>query len=173
MTDNEIIKALEHCGNIVDSTCKECVYHETYNASCVVRLIRDALDLINRQKAHIERLEKVEYFATKTIEKQTAEIERLKHILVSFMSEVENWEHKYGVDTSNIPKIAVLGTEKENCIKQVKSEAYREFWMKLRTHGHKMMGSDWSGEFCAKAILVEDGDNLLKELTESKNDLEG
>lgn len=107
------------------------------------------------------------------IKRQKAEIERLKHILVSFMSEVENWEHKYGVDTSNIPKIAVLGTEKENCIKQVKSEAYREFWMKLRTHGHKMMGSDWSGEFCAKAILVEDGDNLLKELTESKNDLEG
>ena len=56
MTDNEIIKALECCGNIVDSTCKGCVYHETYNASCVVRLMRDALDLINRQKAEIESL---------------------------------------------------------------------------------------------------------------------
>ena len=56
MTDNEIIKALECCGNIVDSTCKGCVYHETYNASCVVRLMRDALDLINRQKAEVERL---------------------------------------------------------------------------------------------------------------------
>ena len=56
MNDNEIIKALECCGNIVDSTCKGCVYHETYNASCVVRLMRDALDLINRQKAEIERL---------------------------------------------------------------------------------------------------------------------
>ena len=57
MTDNKIIKALECCGNIVDSTCKGCVYHETYNASCVVRLMRDALDLINRQQAEIERLE--------------------------------------------------------------------------------------------------------------------
>ena len=56
MTDNEIIKALECCGNIVDSTCKECAYHETYNASCVVRLMRNALDLINRQKAEIESL---------------------------------------------------------------------------------------------------------------------
>ena len=56
LTDNEIIKALECCGNIVDSTCKGCVYHETYNASCVVRLMRDALDLINRQKAEIESL---------------------------------------------------------------------------------------------------------------------
>lgn len=56
MTDNEIIKALECCGNIVDSTCKECAYHETYNASCVVRLMRNALDLINRQKEEIESL---------------------------------------------------------------------------------------------------------------------
>lgn len=58
MTDNEIIKALERCGNIVDSTCKECAYHETYNASCVVRLMRNALDLINRQKAEIEKWKK-------------------------------------------------------------------------------------------------------------------
>ena len=58
MTDNEIIKALECCGNIVDSTCKECAYHETYNASCVVRLMRNALDLINRQKAEILELQK-------------------------------------------------------------------------------------------------------------------
>ena len=57
MTDNEIIKALECCGNIVDSTCKECAYHETYNASCVVRLMRNALDLINRKNAKIERLQ--------------------------------------------------------------------------------------------------------------------
>ena len=58
MTDDEIIKALECCGNIVDSTCKECAYHETYNASCVVRLMRNALDLINRQKAEILELQK-------------------------------------------------------------------------------------------------------------------
>ena len=57
MTDEQIIKALECCGNIVDSTCKECTYHETYNASCVVRLMRDALDLYNRQKAEIEALQ--------------------------------------------------------------------------------------------------------------------
>ena len=57
LTDAEILKALECCGNIVDSTCKECAYHKTYNASCVVRLMRDALDLINRYKAEAERLQ--------------------------------------------------------------------------------------------------------------------
>ena len=56
MTDNEIIKALECCGNIVASTCKGCAYHETYNASCVVRLMRDTVDLINRRQAEIEKL---------------------------------------------------------------------------------------------------------------------
>lgn len=34
-------------------------------------------DLINRQNEQIEKLEKVERFATKTIEKQEAEIERV------------------------------------------------------------------------------------------------
>lgn len=54
MTDNEIIKALAICGNLVDSRCKECAFHETYNASCVVMLMQKALDLINRQMAEIE-----------------------------------------------------------------------------------------------------------------------
>ena len=31
-------------------------------------------------------------------------------------------------------------------------------------HKRKMSGADFSGEFWDKAILVEDGDNLLKEL---------
>ena len=68
MIDKEIIKALECCGNIVDSTCKGCVYHETYNASCVVRLMRDALDLINRQQAEIDRYKGV----IKILEKDVA-----------------------------------------------------------------------------------------------------
>ena len=55
MNANKIIKALECSGSIGDSTCKGCTYHETYNASCVVRLMCDAIDLINRQKAEIDR----------------------------------------------------------------------------------------------------------------------
>ena len=79
MTDNEIIKALECCGNIVDSTCKKCVYHETYNASCVVRLMRDALDLINRQKAEIEELQRRIVFWREDLNYQP-EIERAEAI---------------------------------------------------------------------------------------------
>lgn len=52
MTDKEIIKALECCGNYC--YCKECVYK---GLECNVLLNRDSLDLINRQKAEIEKLE--------------------------------------------------------------------------------------------------------------------
>lgn len=60
MTDNEIIKALEcckmfyaehnnfHCNDCPINDCKEC---ET-------KLFSNALDLINRQQAEIERLQK-------------------------------------------------------------------------------------------------------------------
>ena len=58
MTDNEIIKALECC---IAPKCGEC---SIFNNSeirrvpgrCIVTLEKNALDLINRQKAEIERL---------------------------------------------------------------------------------------------------------------------
>ena len=57
MTDNEIIKAFELCfakrGTIL--TCGKCPYHN-FGKLCKVKRDKDALDLINRQKAEIERL---------------------------------------------------------------------------------------------------------------------
>ena len=56
MTDNEIIKALECCIHDDYDYCKECPYLK--NKPCHEGLIQDAFDLINRQKAEIERLER-------------------------------------------------------------------------------------------------------------------
>ncbi len=53
MTDNEIIKALKVCH--ITCGCSECPYEKAPD-DCVETLKRDALDLINRQKAEIERL---------------------------------------------------------------------------------------------------------------------
>lgn len=55
MTDSEIIMALECCAN--ENKCQEC----PYGAACLddkyVSIIsKDALDLINRQQAEIEKL---------------------------------------------------------------------------------------------------------------------
>ena len=57
MTDTEIVKTLECCSTTVKSgTCPECPYDGCEETTCVTALCTDALDLINRQKAEIERL---------------------------------------------------------------------------------------------------------------------
>lgn len=53
MTDNEIIKAVDICKV---GKCSGCPYHELYTAGCITELTKDVFDLINRQKAEIERL---------------------------------------------------------------------------------------------------------------------
>ena len=56
MTDNEIIKGLECCGKN-PPMCSECGYKGRCNRiDCYDYLKRDALNLINRQKAEIEAL---------------------------------------------------------------------------------------------------------------------
>lgn len=55
MTDNEIRKALECC--FIDCNCGDCPYYYKDEGCCPDMLMNDALDLINRQKAEIERLE--------------------------------------------------------------------------------------------------------------------
>jgi precorrin-2 methylase len=56
VTDNEIIKALECCQTPIIADCIDCP-NRASGDSCVNELMRKALDLINRQKAEIERLE--------------------------------------------------------------------------------------------------------------------
>ena len=58
MTDNEIIKAMQ-CVIGNDVSCSECIYQKALPfPSCRRMCAKNALDLINRQKAEIERLKK-------------------------------------------------------------------------------------------------------------------
>ena len=58
MTDNEIIKAMQ-CVIGNDVSCSECEYQKALPfPSCRRMCAKNALDLINRQKAEIERLQK-------------------------------------------------------------------------------------------------------------------
>ena len=58
LTEKVIIKALECCTPNDICCCEDCVYYpEKYNtAGCISELMANALDLINRQQAEIERL---------------------------------------------------------------------------------------------------------------------
>ena len=53
-TDDEIVKAMWCCS---DTGCEECPINNK-SIMCATRLMEHALDLINRQKAEIERLNK-------------------------------------------------------------------------------------------------------------------
>ena len=59
MTDEQIIKALECC---ITNDCAKCKAYDETNGEivdCLHTICRNALDLINRQKAEIERLNKL------------------------------------------------------------------------------------------------------------------
>lgn len=58
MKDSEIIKAMQ-CVMGNDVNCSECTYQKVLPfPSCRMMCAKNALDLINRQKAEIERVEK-------------------------------------------------------------------------------------------------------------------
>ena len=58
MTDKEIIKALECCKQATAVGCKNCPLYEDKGQTCITILSHNALDLIKRQNAEIERLQK-------------------------------------------------------------------------------------------------------------------
>lgn len=83
MTDERVIKALEQCGNIIVSSCKECPFHKKHNANCVRELTKDALDLIKRQQANIERYQKITLDINNAKSEAYKEFaERLKKVMV-------------------------------------------------------------------------------------------
>jgi hypothetical protein len=57
LTDNEIVKALECCWHSKDCVGNECPLFEPVN-DCAQLMAMEALDLINRQQAEVERLQK-------------------------------------------------------------------------------------------------------------------
>ena len=55
MTDEQIIKALEYCNTDVrESTCPKCAFYKKHR--CSTLMLNAISDLINRQKAEIEKL---------------------------------------------------------------------------------------------------------------------
>ena len=79
MTDNEIIKALDwHLNG--ENHCDECPLVTIKNSTtyCVDKLLKSALDLINRQKAEIEKKDKLLEIADKMQKGLNKEIAKLR-----------------------------------------------------------------------------------------------
>ena len=166
MTNAEIIKALRCCIKI---KCSECPLKATHCSEIVA--MEYALDIINHQKAEIERLQKdLEEAAVtihdaakryseykKLIQCQKEEIERLQSILLKFVREINIFENKHNIDTSDFSLIPILENEKNSIVKQIKAEGIKEFAERLKeTANSRMLRKD--------VVYIEEIDNLVKEM---------
>lgn len=104
MNDIEIIKALE-C-HTLPSGCNDCPYVDKSAGRCSTAMVKDALDLIKRQQAEIERL--------------NIDLKAMRGAANSWKAEVQRICKK---EFDNI----------EIDIETVKSEAVREFAEKLKS----------------------------------------
>lgn len=127
MTDDEIIKALESCTS--QSGCfngtKNCpLEHYHYGADCPLRLGLNALDLINRQKAEIDRLKNELHGKVDYIHEQREIIDDLKDKYNKKELTVE-----VAFDKDQLEKIVQDGVKKgyELQINEIRNEAIREF----------------------------------------------
>lgn len=106
MTDNEIIKALECC--IFDDVkeCDNCPYYDKETEIyCVNDLLKDALNLINRQKAEIESLKNDRDFWESAAKTEVSEV------IIEFAERILKDSRKYFVSTPFVEHVTAIATE--------------------------------------------------------------
>lgn len=90
-TAAEVIKALECCSKDNVKDCDVCPYVDIETKTyCVNELIKDTLDLINRQKAEIDILIRKHDTLLDEIAEKDAEIERLTETLDIYAKEFDS-----------------------------------------------------------------------------------
>ena len=143
LTDREItIKALKE---ILDVMLCEGDLQRTSTIS-------HTLDLINRLQARVEKCEKVEHFADKTIATLQAENERLNNCVKS------EDEIKAIMKVTMEPMVRAITNEQiDTAVKLAKAEAYKECIEKV-----KDLRRNYTGYAFDKKL-----DNLLKEMRDS------
>ncbi|MBQ7835505.1 MAG: hypothetical protein IJ385_06945 [Ruminiclostridium sp.] len=140
MTDNEIIKALECHASHTDE-CDDCPNVEISSSGCSEIMAENALDLINRQKAEIEKLRI-----------QNAKLKKYFTVKI----DDEKLEELFEQAADNI----------EINIKKVKSEAIREFAERLKKSILSQLGISTLEKTEAYHFCLDELDNIVKEMTE-------
>ena len=153
MTDEQIIRGLEHIVEIAKDI------GDVHSMMINIGSIISALDLINRQKAEIEKKDtEIEILIRKKealrdeISELTAEVERLSN----FVSE----ERCREIAKEMFPPV----------VAKAKTEAYGEFAELLKRYELQMFCSFPNTNIGTQCFIVlsEEIDNTLKELTEEK-----
>ena len=168
MTDEQIIKALEYCAADDGDDCFQCPYgnivYKPGNGGCVNRCRKDALDLINRQKAENEELRSDKIIAekhekdardlfvdcTKQLEEAKAEIESLKRG-VTFTFTIEDFK-------------SIQETVISRLDNKIKSEAIKEFAERLKKSDELYNCIRAIGNVSKIDCLIDTFNNLVKEM---------
>ena len=134
MTDNEIKKALECC---INDDCDNCP--DTFG-NCEHNVMRDALDLINRQQAEIERL-------TTLCTEQNEELGRLQKVRANILKVMKENISQTKAEAINEFAERLKATDMSDTVGEqyINGEMYSYFY---------------SNAFTSKV------DNLVKEMTE-------
>lgn len=143
MKDDEIIKALECCRNTMNENylCDDCPYKDT---QCALLLVTDTADLINRQKAEIEKLK-----------------DREENISIICKGAEEKYHELYE-------------EAKVILIRKSRAEAIKEFAEKLKRECNGIISNDWNHKAqpvswaSAYEEFIEDIDRFLSEMVGEK-----
>ena len=157
MKDNEIIKLLECCSGKCEEDCqKNCPIEGVRER--LRDIFKDSLDLINRQKAEIERLQDIII---------SNDEERLSSSAIMMKKEQElmHAERISGLEAEIERMTAEANRYKRYYFNheydQLKFEAYKEFAERLKENTYFLKDDD--GFDCA-VVFVSDIDNLLEEM---------
>jgi hypothetical protein len=86
------------------------------------------------------------------------------------MGEIFDWGNKNGVDTRIFAQTAILGKEKDGAVKQIKSEAIKEFAERLKQSAFDCdVSFGYGKEHYTNAVAVIEIDNLVKEMVGEKD----
>ncbi len=118
-TDAEIVKALECCSPVVseDFDCVICPYNKK---GCNSKLLRDALSLINRQKAEIERIQKERRFGMTIFKLDAIEAHAKRKAIKEFAREHREIMLAYCDDDDQISlKVCEFDASTNNLVKEM------------------------------------------------------
>lgn len=147
MTEPEIMKALEKALTMSDEPIGECFY-----CGLTTKIVKEVQDLIKRKNAEAEAMKS-------HIRLLESENERLKKIIntSAIILPARKCGKTFLIKTT-IEKIT------ESARTAARSEAIKLFAGRLKARRRKMLSSDWLGEFWDYAVLVEDIDQIAKEM---------
>ena len=131
MTDNEIIKALESCNALVKMrTCKTCPLY-TFEGCCTAEMLRQTVDLITRQKAEIDRLNRDYSTAVETMSNSIRTIGAEKEALIAGLETLQKALAEKDAEINNLNDLVVYNvscaTKLHIKLADSKSEAVKEF----------------------------------------------